>query len=77
MFAAVKMIVAAAIACGTLIASFVEAAHPRFVACFWVAFAVGAIVAEVVRARRRRSIRSLGRKVGTWGQMQQSPGSRA
>jgi hypothetical protein len=72
MFAAVKVIVAAGIACGTLIVSIAEAAHPRFVACFWVAFAIGAIAAEAVRARRRRSIRSLGRKVGAWGQMRQA-----
>jgi alpha/beta superfamily hydrolase len=73
MFAAVKMIVAAGIACGTLIVSFVEAAHPQYVACFWLAFAFGAIVAEVVRARRRRSIRWVARKVGARGQMRQAP----
>ena len=66
MFAAVKVIVAAVIACGTLIVSIVEAAHPQYVACFWVAFAFGAIAAEAVRARRRRSIRWLARKVRAW-----------
>jgi hypothetical protein len=64
MLAAVKMIVAAGIAVGTLIASIMEAAHPLLVACFWVAFAVGALAAEAVRARRQRSIRSLPRRAG-------------
>jgi hypothetical protein len=73
MFAAVKMIVAAGIACGTLIVSIIEAAHPQYVACFWLAFAVGAIASEVVSARRRRSIRWLARKAGARGQMRQAP----
>ncbi|HWM64971.1 MAG: hypothetical protein QOI59_336 [Gammaproteobacteria bacterium] len=57
MLAAVKIILAAVLACGTLIASFLETTHPQWVACFWVAFAVGVIAAEAMRARRRRSIR--------------------
>jgi hypothetical protein len=67
MFAAVKIILALVIACGSLIAVIVESTHPGFVTCFCVAFAVGAIVGEVVRARRRRSVRSLGRLVGAPG----------
>jgi zinc transporter ZupT len=59
MLAAVKIILAAALACGTLIASFVETTHPQFVAVFWVAFGAGVIAAEAMRARRRRSIRWL------------------
>ena len=64
MFAAVKFILTLGIACGTLIATIAEAAHPRFVACFWVAFACGAIAAEVVRAHRQRTVRSQVREVG-------------
>ena len=64
MFAAVKFILALGIACGTLIATIAEAAHPLLVACFWVAFACGAIAAEGVRAHRKRTIRSLARGVG-------------
>jgi hypothetical protein len=62
MFAAVKVIIATAVACGTLIASIVETPYPRFAACFWVAFTVGAIGAELLRARRQRSVRLLARK---------------
>jgi hypothetical protein len=62
MFAAVKVIIAAGVACGTLIASIVETPYPRFAACFWVAFTLGAIGAELIRARRQRSIRWLARK---------------
>ena len=57
MFAAVKMIFALVIAWGSLIAVVVESTHPGFVTCFCVAFAVGAIAGEVVRFRRRRTIR--------------------
>ena len=57
MFAAVKIGLAFLIACGSLIAVIVESAHPGFVACFCVAFAVGAIAGEVVRGRRRRIVR--------------------
>jgi hypothetical protein len=64
MFAAVKFILALGIACGTLIATIAEAAHPLLVACFWVAFACGAIAAEGVRAHRKRTVRSLVRGVG-------------
>ena len=67
MFAAVKIILALVIACGSLIAVIVESSHPGFVTCLCVAFAVGAIAGEVVRARRRRSVRSLGRSVGVPG----------
>jgi hypothetical protein len=63
MFAAVKIVLAFVIACGSLIAVIVESTHPGFVTCFCVSFAVGAIAGEVVRARRRRSVRSLGRAV--------------
>jgi hypothetical protein len=62
MFAAVKFIVAAGLAGVTLIASIVETPYPRFVACFWLAFTLGAIAAELIRARRQRSIRWLARK---------------
>lgn len=53
MFAAVKLILALVIACGSLIAVIVESTHPGFVTCFVVAFAVGAVAGEVVRLRRR------------------------
>jgi hypothetical protein len=58
MFAAVKVILALVIACGSLIAVMVESAHPGFVACFCVAFAVGAIAGEVVRIRRAQTVRT-------------------
>jgi hypothetical protein len=67
MFAAVKIVLGLVIACGSLIAVFVESTHPGFVACFCVAFAVGAIAGEIVRARRRRSVRSLARRAGVPG----------
>jgi len=59
MFAAVKVIIAACVALGTLIASIVETPYPRFAACFWEAFTLGAIAAELFRARRQRRIRWL------------------
>jgi hydroxyethylthiazole kinase-like sugar kinase family protein len=62
MFAAFKVIIAAGVACGTLIASIVEIPYPRFAACFWAAFTLGAIAAELIRARRQRSIRWPARK---------------
>ena len=62
MFAAAKIIVVAGVACGTLVASIVETPYPRFAACFWVAFTLGAIAAELIRARRQRSVRWLARK---------------
>ena len=62
MFAAVKIILPLVFACGSLIAVIVESAHPGFVACFCVAFAVGAIAGEVVRSRSRRIVRSLPRR---------------
>jgi hypothetical protein len=65
MFAAVKVIVAIGIAFATMIASIVETPYPRFVTCFWVAFGVGVIAAEWMRARRRRSVRYLTRKAHT------------
>ena len=67
MFAAVKIILALVIACGSLIALIVESTHPGFVSCFCLAFAVGAIASEVVRARRRRSVRWLSRRAGIPG----------
>ena len=36
MFAAVKVIVAIGIACGTMVASIVETPYPRFAFCFWM-----------------------------------------
>ena len=68
MFAAVKVIVAIGIAFGTMVASIVETPYPRFASCFWVAFGLGAVAAEWVRARRRRSVRYL-RKAATRGQL--------
>ena len=62
MFAAVKVILAVAVGCGTLIASIVETPYPRFAACFWGAFLLGAIAAELIRAHRQRSIRWLARR---------------
>lgn len=59
MFAAVKVIVAIAIASGTMIASIVETPYPRFAFCFWVAFGFGVYVAEWTRSRRQRRVRSL------------------
>jgi hypothetical protein len=57
MFAAVKIGLAFLIACGSLIAVIVESTHPGFVACFCGAFAVGAIASELVRLRRRWTVR--------------------
>jgi len=57
MFAAVKLIVAIGLACGTLVASVVGTPYPRLAICFWVAFGLGALGAEWQRARRRHIIR--------------------
>jgi hypothetical protein len=73
MFAAVKVILGLVIACGSLIAVFMESTHPGFVACFCVAFAVGAIAGEIVKARRRRSVRWLTRRVGAPGAFRFGP----
>jgi hypothetical protein len=62
MFAAVKIILPLVIACGSLTVVIMESTHPGFVACFCVAFAVGAIAGEVVRARRQRIVRSVPRR---------------
>jgi hypothetical protein len=67
MFAAVKIIVAFLVACGSVIAVIVESTHPGFVTCLCVAFAVGVIAGEVVKARRRRAVRWLGRRAGVAG----------
>jgi hypothetical protein len=66
MFAAVK-IVSGLLIGGSLIAAFVESTHPGFVACFCLAFGVGAIAGEIVRARSRRSVRSMARRAGVSG----------
>ena len=65
MFAAVKVIVAIGIAFATMIASIVETPYPRFAICFWVAFGIGVIAAEWMRARRQRRVRYLTRKAQT------------
>jgi len=67
MFAAVKIIVALVVACGSVIAVVAESTHPGFVTCFCVAFAVGVIAGEVVKARRRRAVRWPGRRAGFAG----------
>jgi hypothetical protein len=77
MFAAVKFILALGITCGTLITTIAEAAHPALVACFWVAFACGAIAAEGVRAHRQRTVRSLVREVGVPGLPRRASGGTA
>jgi hypothetical protein len=59
MFAAVKVIVAIGIGCGTMVASIVETPYPRFAVCFWVAFGFGVYVAEWTRSRRQRRVRYL------------------
>lgn len=73
MFAAVKIILAVVIACGSLIAAIVESTHPGFVTCFWVAFAVGALAAEVWRARRQRTVRTPARWAGAPGRLRIGP----
>jgi hypothetical protein len=59
MFAAIKLILAIGIASGTMIASIVETPYPRFASCFWVAFLLGALMAERTRARRGLRVRYL------------------
>jgi hypothetical protein len=73
MFAAVKIILGLVIACGSLLAVIVESTHPGFVTCFCVSFAIGAIVSEMVRAYRRRSVRSRPRGVGVTGPLRIGP----
>ena len=63
MFAAIKFIVAAGIASGTMIASIVETPYPRFASCFWVAFLLGALIAERTRARRGLRVRYLSKRM--------------
>jgi hypothetical protein len=62
MFAVVKVVVALGIAFATMVASIVETPYPRFATCFWVAFSIGVIAAEWMRARRLRSVRYVTRK---------------
>lgn len=57
MFAALKIVGVLVIACGSAIAAIVESTHPAFCACFCMACALGAIAAEALRVRRRRSVR--------------------
>lgn len=59
MFAAFKVVAAVVIACASVIAAIVESAHPTLFCCLFVAFILGAIAAEGLRAYRRRTIRSL------------------
>jgi hypothetical protein len=59
MLASDKIIVGLVVMGAFWIAALVESAYPGFLACFGAAFVVGAIAAEVVRARRRRTIRSM------------------
>jgi hypothetical protein len=79
MFAAVKIVVALVVACGSVIAVVMESTHPRFVICLCAAFAVGLIAGEVVKARRRRAVRWLGRRAGFTGPLRigQAPDFRA
>ena len=67
MFAAVKILLALVVGCGSMIALIVESTHPRFVACIFVAFAVGVIIGESVRARRNQTVRYLARRAGVPG----------
>ena len=67
MFAAVKIILPILIALGSMIALIVESTHPGFVTCLCVAFAAGVIAGEIMRARRRRSVRWLARGAGVPG----------
>jgi len=73
MFAAVKIILPILIALGSVIAVIVESTHPGFVTCLCVAFAAGAIAGEIMRARRRRSVRWLARGAGVPGPLRIGP----
>jgi hypothetical protein len=73
MFAAVKIILPILIALGSVIALIVESTHPEFVTCLCVAFAAGAIAGEIVRARRRRSVRWLARGAAVPGPLRIGP----
>jgi hypothetical protein len=59
MFAVVKVIIAIAIACGTMVASIVETPYHGLAACFWLAFLLGVWAAERMRALRQRRVRYL------------------
>jgi hypothetical protein len=67
MFAAVKILLPLVVGCGSMIVLIVESAHPRFVACIFVAFAVGAIIGESVRVRRSQTVRYLARRADLAG----------
>ena len=59
MFAAFKVAVAFMVACGSIIAAIAESRHPLLFGCLCLAFTAGAAAAEVVRARRNSSVRSI------------------
>jgi hypothetical protein len=73
MFAAVKIILPILIALGSMIAVIVESTHPGFVTCLCASFAAGAVAGEIVRARRRRSVRWLARGAGAPGPLRIGP----
>jgi hypothetical protein len=58
-FAAIKVAAACALACGSIIAAIAESRHPLLFGCLCVAFTAGAAAAEVFRAHRNSSVRSI------------------
>ena len=67
MFAAVKILLPLVLGCGSMVALIGGSTHPRFVAAIFVAFAVGAILGESVRARRSQTVRYLARRTALPG----------
>jgi hypothetical protein len=58
-FAALKITATFVIACVSLVAAIVGSGHPALFGCLCAAFVTGALGAEVVRAHRRKTVRSI------------------
>ena len=58
MFAAFKVIGTFLLACVSIIAAIVESKHPLLFGCAGVAFVVGIVGSEALRAYRKRTVRT-------------------
>ena len=58
MFAAYKVIAAFLLACASVAAAIIESGYPLLLGCAGVAFVVGIVGAEALRAYRNRKVRS-------------------
>lgn len=59
MFAALKITATFVIACVSLVAAIVGSGHPLLFGCLCAAFVAGALGAEGLRVRRRKTVRCI------------------